>query len=300
MFQPQAREPVDVARGMEVVHTAPCGGVGRRVVQRRVCRKGLQQRQQCCAVHARDRVVEHREAGFDDGPVAGTAAQVAGQRVAQGRPVGPGAARGVILVHGGQAHHEAWRAEAALRPVAIHHGLLGRVGRMGAAQVFHRQQRAAIQRGQELDAGIDRLQCHAPRGGGVGLTDDDGAGAAVAFRAAFLGAGAARILSQPLEHRSRWRHPADLLHPASVDESDRSGVAVHDGGPGAGFRGSVGAVMQGLAGMATLQGFPTKSARADRLLAKDTPGPGRCPLLGALRDIPAFEACIPRGTSASG
>ena len=55
------------------------------------------------------------------------------------------------------------------------------------------------------------------------LADHDRAGAAVAFGAAFLGAGAARVLAQPLEHGARRRGVVDLDDRAAVEEADRTG-----------------------------------------------------------------------------
>jgi hypothetical protein len=97
----------------------------------------------------------------------------------------------VVLVQGEQGHGEARRAEAALGGVAVHQGLLHRVQQAGhaqpaqAVQVFDGEQRLAVQAGHELDAGI-----HGPQ---AELTvhlfaEHHGAGAAVAFGAALLGA----------------------------------------------------------------------------------------------------------------
>ena len=54
------------------------------------------------------------------------------------------------------------------------------------------------------------------------LADDDRAGAAVAFVAAFLGAGAARVLAQPVEDGARRRRGVDLDDGAAVEEADRT------------------------------------------------------------------------------
>ena len=53
------------------------------------------------------------------------------------------------------------------------------------------------------------------------LADHDGAGAAVAFVAAFLGAGAVRVLAQPVEHGARRGDAVDLDDGAAVEEADR-------------------------------------------------------------------------------
>src|SRR4029079_4740972 len=47
-------------------------------------------------------------------------------------------------------------------------------------------------------------------------------GAAVAFVAAFLGAGAARVLAQPVENGARRRRAVDLDDGTAVEEADRT------------------------------------------------------------------------------
>jgi hypothetical protein len=103
-------------------------------------------------------------------------------------------------------------------------------------QVFHAEQRLAVQRGQEADAGIHRPQRQSADHGGArgGRTrriaglgqfgDDHGAGAAISFGAAFLGAGAARVLAQPFEHAAGRCAAVDADDAAAVHEADRSGV----------------------------------------------------------------------------
>ena len=82
----------------------------------------------------------------------------------------------------------------------IDHRLLDRVQRaILTRQMFDRHHMAAIHRGEETDAGIDRR---------IGETivgqpsDENGAGAAIAFRAALLRAGQASIKAQKVEERS--------------------------------------------------------------------------------------------------
>ena len=87
-----------------------------------------------------------------------------------------------------------------------------------------------MQRGQKLDAGVHRAQrqaahrllrrCAAVLGQ---FADDDGAGTAVARVAAFLGAGAAGVLAQPVEHGARGVHAADFNDSAAVKETDGLG-----------------------------------------------------------------------------
>ncbi len=63
-----------------------------------------------------------------------------------------------------QRHHEARRAEAALRAVALHHRLLHRMqAAIFGLQMLDREKLAAVQRRQEADAGIDRLIASAGR-----------------------------------------------------------------------------------------------------------------------------------------
>ena len=136
--------------------------------------------------------LEDALAGIEDRAVAGAAAEVARQVVGELLARGPRAGIQVPLVGRPQRHHEARRAEAALGAVALDQRLLHRVelrhrvlvvplrvDRLAALalEIFHREQRLAVQRGQELDAGVDRLQLQAAdrarRTGGRELTDDD-------------------------------------------------------------------------------------------------------------------------------
>jgi len=68
---------------------------------------------------------------------------------------------------------------------------------VGLPQVLDGEQRLAVQRGRELDAGVHGL--HLQLAGGVQAADDDRAGAAIALGAAFLGAGAVQVLAQVLQ-----------------------------------------------------------------------------------------------------
>ena len=118
-----------------------------------------------------------------------------------------------VLVEAEQAHHEARRAEAALRAVRLDHRLLHRMQRaVVALQALDGEHRLARDRRQEPDAGVDRLPGETSRRRRR-LGQDDRAGAAVAFGAAFLGAGELPVLAQPLEQRGlrrddRRRRPA--------------------------------------------------------------------------------------------
>ncbi|MNM87658.1 hypothetical protein D3C81_998470 [compost metagenome] len=166
----------------------------------------------------------HALAGVDDRPVAGAAAQVAGQGIADLLARRGLAAGRVLLVQRPQRHHEAGRAEPALGAMALHHGLLHRVERtVRLTQVFHGDQGLAVERGQELDAGIDRLEFDVAAV--LQLADDDGTGAAVAFGAAFLGAGAAGVFTQVLQHGAGNGGVGYFLDLAAVEKAD--GLRLH-------------------------------------------------------------------------
>nr|GEU28080.1 hypothetical protein [Tanacetum cinerariifolium] len=175
------------------------GAAAGRVADARLALQGAQLGRDGGAVERHARQFRHAVGSVDDGAVAGAATQVAGQAV-----VDFAALCGLavfIEVHAPQRHHESRRAEAALRAMTVHHGLLHRVQRAAVLlQVFDRKQRLAIERGRELDAGIDRL--HVQLAGRIEAADDHGAGAAIALGAAFLGAGGVQVFAQVLEHGS--------------------------------------------------------------------------------------------------
>ena len=203
------RQLVERARGEEGFAAGAVGGHG-------VAPQCGQLGGQRGAVEFDARQFAHAARGVDDRPVAGAAAQVAGQGV-----VDLAAARlpaVLFQVHAPQRHDEAGRAEAALGTVAFDHRLLHRMqGAVGLLQVFDREQRLAVERGGELDAGVDRLQRQLAI---LERADDDRAGAAVAFGAAFLGAGAVQILAQMLQDGAGRRHVADLVELALIIETD--------------------------------------------------------------------------------
>ena len=64
-------------------------------------------------------------------------------------------------------------------------------------QVFARPQGLAIDGMRQADAGVDGAVGHAVA---IGLAEHHGAGAAVAFAAALLGAGVAQVLAQHLQN----------------------------------------------------------------------------------------------------
>ena len=98
-----------------------------------------------------------------------------------------------VQMRRGHRDDKARGAEPALRSVVIDHRLLHRVQRaIGAADTFDRTHRLALQLWQKKNAGVQR-----PRALLIG--DHNGAGTAVAFIAAFLGAGQAARLAQPIQ-----------------------------------------------------------------------------------------------------
>lgn len=129
-------------------------------------------------IQSHRRQVEHALTGIENRAVARAAAQVAREFVGQLLARGLAALLLVMLIGRPQRHHDAGRAEAALRTMALHHGLLyrmqalracrlagaGRLARALALEIFHREQGLAMQAGQELNAGIDGLQAQAVDG----------------------------------------------------------------------------------------------------------------------------------------
>jgi hypothetical protein len=87
-------------------------------------------------------------------------------------------------------------AKAALRTMAVHHGLLNRVQvpRGHLSQILHSEKGAALQCVHELDAGIDSVQRQTitawPQ-----LPDHNGARTAVTLIATFFGACAVLMFS---------------------------------------------------------------------------------------------------------
>jgi hypothetical protein len=163
-----------------------------------------------------------RQAGSpDDGCIAGTAAQVAGQLL-----IDPPAFHRVsgacfrLVIHGKKAHHEPRCAESALRTVLVHHGLLHRVkASVRAFQVFDGDQLQPVQRGQQLDACVDRAVSNSAV---MEFAQHDGAGAAIPLGAAFLAAGATRFGAQPLQHGELGIETADLDDLSTENETHRS------------------------------------------------------------------------------
>ncbi len=115
-------------------------------------------------------------------------------------------------------HREARRAEAALRRVRVDQRLLHRMQRaVRGRKPVDRQHAGAIELRQQHQAGIDRLVVQAIA---VRPADHDGAGAAVAFGAAFLGAGQAGVEPQPVERGRGRRHARHGARLAVEQEAD--------------------------------------------------------------------------------
>jgi hypothetical protein len=157
--------------------------------------------------------------GLQDGPVAGAAAQVARQRVQ--RLVARDIAAAAAAVQHEQAHHEAGRAKAALRAVALQQRALGRVqGAVGAGEVLGRPHRHAVHAVRQADAAVDGRQCAAPRR--RPLAHGHGAGAAVAAGAAFLDGGAAQGLAQQLQQGAVGRDVRQRDNFAATHQAQRN------------------------------------------------------------------------------
>jgi hypothetical protein len=110
----------------------------------------------------------------------------------------------------GHRHDEARRAEPACDPVVLHHGLLDGVElarRRG--DPFDGADGLSGELRQEQDAGVESVDP-------ARVGHHHGAGAAVAFVAAFLRSGEAALLAQPVEERPRGRTFSP--HSLSVEE----------------------------------------------------------------------------------
>ena len=145
--------------------------------------------------------LHHAAGSGDDGGIAGAAAEIAGQRVVDALlgELGGAVVGLALLEEGEERHDEAGRAEAALRAVAVDHGPLHRVqAAVLALQVLDREELAAVELAHELDAGVDGTVADRPV---LEPAHGHRAGAAVALRTAFLGAGAALVQTQPVQHR---------------------------------------------------------------------------------------------------
>ncbi|MNV21148.1 hypothetical protein D3C71_1120760 [compost metagenome] len=136
--------------------------------------------------------------GFQNRPVAGAAAEVAGQRF-----VSLGMIRCIaVLLQGKQRHHETGSAEAALRAVALDHGFLHAVQFAFVLEVFNADELFAVQRRNERQARVEAAIANVFATVIIGLqfANHHGARAAVTAGAAFFGAGFAHMVAQIIEH----------------------------------------------------------------------------------------------------
>jgi hypothetical protein len=170
-------------------------------------------------LRGRSRHIVHRLCGAHDRPVAGATAEVASENVVDAAGIGLRFAEVGRI----ERHDEPGRAEAALRAMAVGKRPLHWMrGAIFALQVLHRHDAAPLQHWQQQDAGIDGAVMH---GAVAQLSDHDGAGAAIAFRAAFLGAGQPLGLTQIVEEGRGGRNIPQRLKP-SIEE-ERNAVAHH-------------------------------------------------------------------------
>src|SRR5581483_12302578 len=120
----------------------------------------------------------HFRHGLADRPVARATAEIAGERVMNGLEIGLLAAPS----EGIGRHHEARRAETALRGIALGQDALHGMDAILAAQAFDRPYRLAVDLTQKCNTGIHRLAC------AIGALQHDGARTAIPLGAALLGA----------------------------------------------------------------------------------------------------------------
>ena len=90
--------------------------------------------------------------------------------------------------------------------------------------MFHRQKLFAIQRWHKLNAGINGAIRHAPRCLIIHLAQNNGAGAAIAFRTAFLGAAFMLGQAQIVQHRGLR---INRCNPAFFIAQQKTDVASH-------------------------------------------------------------------------
>ena len=94
------------------------------------------------------------QGGVDDRPIAGAAAEIAGERIVD-RIAGHGPLG--FVIQGEEAHDDAGRAEAALRAVMRHHGGLDRMQCALGREILDGDEFGAVDLAEQQDAGIDRL-----------------------------------------------------------------------------------------------------------------------------------------------
>jgi hypothetical protein len=199
-----------------------CAAHGRRAggSQRRVLRQRLQRASRGRSSGA-GRQLEHALAGIQDGPVAGAAAQVARQVVGQLLPVGcvpaPGAAG---------SRPTATSRSPACRSRTASRGSRPSPAAPGAAAV-RGDRSSTVNSALPSSVGRNWMQaltgcsCSAPA---RRAAHHHRACTAIALGAAFLGAGAARVLAQPLQHGARGGASSPRRrHPGGRSGSDVGG-----------------------------------------------------------------------------
>ena len=153
--------------------------------------------------------------GVDDGPITRATTEIARELIAD--IVARHGARAIVLKRE-QAHHDAGRAEPALGRVVANHRVLQGMWRRAVSQILDGQYLGAIGLSQQQDAGIDRFMNQLSF---ANAGQHDGAGAAIALGAPFLGSGRALLHAQPVQQRLPRRRVEDLDGRATKDEPDR-------------------------------------------------------------------------------
>ena len=151
---------VDVGKLIDGARREPPLIAVRDLKHRAVIERGKLLRDRRTFRRRRARHLGEREPGVDDRTIAGAAAEVAGEPVLDALAVAERAHQPAGI----KLHHEARRAEAALRAVLVDHEFLRRMqAAVGALEVLDRGQLAAVQRRHELDARVDRAMAQARR-----------------------------------------------------------------------------------------------------------------------------------------
>jgi len=185
----------------------------------------------------RARILIDGEGGVENGDVSGAAAEIAREsRLSFGDArrfrlwgLGGGAESG----SSGEGHDEAWRAKAALRAMAVDHGLLNRV-KFGSGlfrrQAFNGDDVSAVDLVKKLNARIDG---EITQSAFEGFADEDGARPAIAFGADDFRAGEFAMLAEIIGERGESGGASNF--DASSIEIEKDMIA-HAGGPSRLFR----------------------------------------------------------------
>src|SRR5260370_22282351 len=100
----------------------------------------------------------------------------------------------------------------------IHHRLLQRMQRAAFGEILDRDQLRAVELAEQQDAGIYRLVNESAM---AQARQHDRAGAAIAFRAAFLRPFRPHLLAQPVENQRARREPVERDLGAAETEAQR-------------------------------------------------------------------------------